>query len=456
MTTNTNIETGRTQMSDEQTRMRTGGGRCSTGVGAVALSLVVTLLTGCEVTNPGPVQDEFLNDPVAHASLVHGAAAELALTVNYNLVATGHAAREIYPSGQSTPGGLGPVLGAGHFEPTNMEAPWVTGQKARWIAEDALQRFTSSEEAVDPVTFARAYLIAGYANKHLGENFCDAIFDGGPREPNIRYFERAEMHFTNAVAQATGDALTAAYAGRAATRVWLKKWTEATSDTERVPLDFVYSLSADMTTNLAGSTALRNSVYLGNANDALSPYRSQTIHFTWFYDYYEETGDPRSAWEDDPEYPVGTQSLVGFPGGRVPWSYSLKYTSYLDPFRLASGHEMVLIRAEALLDAGQWPEAMTLINSLRTAVTSDKTGQPLEPWPANSLDEAWTALKRERAVVMWLESRRMGDLRRWKENNVPGEIDWPDWESTSVNFINNPPSDCISTGQIELDANPNL
>ena len=87
---------------------------------------------------------------------------------------------------------------------------------------------------------------------------------------------------------------------------------------------------------------------------------------------------------------------------------------------------------------------------------SHTTGQPLEPWPASSLEEAWTDLKRERATEMWLEARRMGDLRRWKENNVPGEDDWPDWESISFHFVQNPAEDCLPVAQVEIDGNPNF
>jgi len=31
-------------------------------------------------------------------------------------------------------------------------------------------------------------------------------------------------------------------------------------------------------------------------------------------------------------------------------------------------------------------------------VISDTTGQPLAPWPATTITEAWTALKRERGI----------------------------------------------------------
>ena len=245
----------------------------------------------------------------------------------------------------------------------------------------------------------------------------------------------------------------------------MEKWSDAASDAAQVPLDFLLVLGADPIGNRAGSRwETANQFYFGNQN---GPFRSQTIHHTWFYDYYLETGDPRSAWGEDPDFPLATQQLPGYPGGIVPWSFSLKFTSLEDPFRMASGREMMLIRAEALLVAADWQQAMTLINDIRTSTSrprdsgpesllSHNTGQPLEPWPASSIDEAWTALKRERAVEMWLESRRMGDLRRWRENNVPGEIDFPDWESISFHFADLPPGDCLPVPESEIDTNVNF
>jgi hypothetical protein len=36
------------------------------------------------------------------------------------------------------------------------------------------------------------------------------------------------------------------------------------------------------------------------------------------------------------------------------------------------------------------------------------------------LDEAWTVFKRERGIELWLEARRMNDLRRWEDDSVDG------------------------------------
>jgi hypothetical protein len=42
---------------------------------------------------------------------------------------------------------------------------------------------------------------------------------------------------------------------------------------------------------------------------------------------------------------------------------------------------------------------------------------------ATTLDEAWRLLKRERGIELWLEARRLGDMRRWKADNTPGALD---------------------------------
>ena len=99
---------------------------------------------------------------------------------------------------------------------------------------------------------------------------------------------------------------------------------------------------------------------------------------------------------------------------------------------------------------------MDLINSLRTGLISDKTSAPIELWSAGSLNEAWTFLKRERNLEMWMEARRLGDLRRWEQDQTPGAIDWPDYESLAPVFRNNPPVQCYPIPQQEIDTNPNI
>ena len=76
--------------------------------GAVLLGTTV-LLAGCDVTNPGPVSDEFLAVKASHAGLVNGAGRRLAEAVNGVSYTGALISREIFPGGQT--GSLGhPVL----------------------------------------------------------------------------------------------------------------------------------------------------------------------------------------------------------------------------------------------------------------------------------------------------------------------------------------------------------
>jgi hypothetical protein len=77
---------------------------------------------------------------------------------------------------------------------------------------------------------------------------------------------------------------------------------------------------------------------------------------------------------------------------------------------------------------------------------SDHDGSPIPLATATSLTEAWTALKRERAVELWLESRRLGDLWRWVEAGTPGEM-----EDVSDRIRL-----CFPVATSELQTNPNI
>jgi hypothetical protein len=105
---------------------------------------------------------------------------------------------------------------------------------------------------------------------------------------------------------------------------------------------------------------------------------------------------------------------------------------------LSSGWERRLIEAEALLVANDIPGAMARLNLRRTALN-------LAPWTATNATEAWTALKRERGIELWLEGRRLGDFRRWAALNRPGDQE----NMTGRNL-------CFPIPLSELETNPNL
>jgi hypothetical protein len=412
----------------------------------LAAALSALAVAACEVTNPGPVADEFLDLPDAHQALVNGAAARLSGALGYIGLSGGFAAREVFPTGQTNLS-QSLLVQAGNLTPVDVGTHWRNAQQARWIAEDAIRRFKALPSGkVAANVFAEAYLWAGFANRTLGENMCDAVFDGGGKEPNAKYFERAEAAFTEAIARGTGDFRTAAYAGRASVRLYQKNPTGAVADAQQVPAAFVFRVGADPT-----HEDTRNTLAYANLN---TPYRAYSGIQTWFIGYFNQTGDPRVTFTFDARYPNGVQNLPGY--GLVAWWPTNKYPANNSPYRLASGREMALVRAEAALASGDVAGAMTLINGIRTAVVSTRTSRPLDPWTAANITEAWMFLKRERGIELFLEARRLGDVRRWEQNNTPGVLDWPNYEALSSLFRDNKPSRCFPIPESELNTNPNL
>src|SRR5687767_11395162 len=138
---------------------------------ATTVIWAVATLAGCEVLNPGLVEDEFLDHNAAYEAMLHGAAADIAMALNELQLLTGHAAREIFSTGQGGPGGYGAIIGAGNLrEDSNLDDQWDRLHSARWIAEDALERFANPDnEAPNNRNHVQAYLWAGYANERLGE-----------------------------------------------------------------------------------------------------------------------------------------------------------------------------------------------------------------------------------------------------------------------------------------------
>lgn len=415
------------------------------GLTAAAAAL---LLAACNVTNPGPVQDEFLGDGPSQQGMVNGAIRKLAEVLN------GHEAgvaftgaiisRELFPGG-NTNYGMTPLVQGGFIEPGSFPGIFEQGQQARFIAEEALRRFTEKKASNDMLFQARLY--AGYAYRVLGENWCEAVIDGGPLQPGKVYFENAEKHFTEAMALATSEPKRlAAVAGRAQARLWLGNFAGAASDAKQVPSNFRFEIGYD-----ASDINLQNVFFVSNAN---LPYRTYSIHFTFQKDYFTQTGDPRAEWATVPGVPFANSSLQGF--GQVPWSIQKKYPAHTSPVRLAGGPEMRLIEAEAALQSGDWPAALALVNQVRTSYTSTTTGKKLDPWTAANAVEAGTRLKLERSIELWLEGRHFGDLRRWESQKTPGTFTLPNFEALTPLFSSNPRGKCFDIPTSERNANPNV
>ena len=359
---------------------------------ATAIALAA-LLGGCDfkVTNPGPLLDADLNNASAIPALVNGMGGDLSNAIGNYLTRGSLAALELRHSGNFA---AERRFAAGTIGPEDVNGDWARLHTARYVAEAGLVRMKTvlgtgfETNANTP----RAYLYAGYANRFLGENVCNAVYDGGPALPNSSHFVRAESLFTRAltISRALNNtALTnAALAGRAQVYANQGKWTEAAAEAALVPVTFRHNAFFSLNTtrenmDLAAQTITRREVTVWNT--------------VWVADR-----DPRVPYDT---VKTGTTITKG-QDGATNFFRQKKYITLGDPMALAKGTEMLLIRAEAALRANDVTNAMLFINQGRTAAT-------LTPLTATTVTEAYGHLMRERGAVLWLEGRRLFDLKRW-------------------------------------------
>lgn len=425
--------------------------------GALLPTLLVGLVAACdtEVINPGRVQEKFLERSEAHASIANGAGRALAEAVNFVAYTGAAITREIHPSGSTGSFGITLKWQRGELDRDDdaLNTHWNNAQQARWMAEDGVAKITAADES-DAGILAQTYLWAGYANRLLGENFCEAVIDGGAPQDRTEYLNRALANFNQAASLGSGDVQTAAVAGRAAVKVFLGDWAGAVQDAGTVPDDFEYVLPYYMTEG----DDTKNRLFWATAAE---PYKAHTVWSTKYEDYGMSVTDDDSLTpnpDGDPRVAFVLTDETGDAAidccGQVPWYPPLKYNDargQSDDVPLSKGGEMRLIEAEAMLRDGNMDGAMTKINALRTAAgVAEKT--------AATMDEAWTALKAERGIVLWLEGRRLGDFYRWDRDNTPGDLDPLETPSGDTNVGSHLVMQdlCFPTPPSEQDTNANV
>lgn len=387
--------------------------RLSAG-GILLLLCGILAASGCDydLNQPGRIEDDELSDQAMFTSLLNGMGRSYAEGLNFLAHRSAVVTREIHPAAPNQIFSVSPRTFRGELHPDEQNEPWNFLQQARWTAEAGIERMRETlgeSEASSSEDLARAYLWAGYANRSLGANMCQAVIDEGAAQDNEAFLERSSNQFTEAleIAQAAGasEVQAAARAGRASVRILLGDWSGAVSDASEVATSFTWTVPYFET----GDRSEWNRIATATANE---PYKTLTTWGSVYEEYYEQSGDPRVAWTDTGlDVDGGEVACCGV----MPFYRQQKFTEESDEIEISAGTEMRLIEAEAELVNDNRDAAIAIINELRTAAGADSVS-------ASSMEEAWGHLKRERGIVLWLEGRRMEDLRRWEASETPGQL----------------------------------
>lgn len=418
------------------TTMRKTSGRLACALAVVAGALTTACDT--DVVNPGRVQEQFLTEVEAQDAIVKGIGRALSEAHNWVGYTGAAITREIHPSGSTGSFGIQVEWQNGHLHYETVNTHWALSQRARWWGIDGIAKINETG-AESQTLLAEAHLWAGYSHRLMGENFCMSVIDGGPAGPRSAYLETAISLFDQAASLGSGDIAMAARAGRASIRAFMGDWAGASADAGGVPDDFVWWLpyypdKGDPT---------RNRIQFASHAE---PYKAHTLKYT----KYEEMGP-----DGDPRVPYRLTDETGDAAvnccGQVEWWPQTKYEDPGADIRLSSGAEMRLIEAEAMLVGGNWQGAMEKINALRAAAG-------VAAAEASNVTEAWTTLKHERGMVLWLEGRRLGDFFRWNRDNTPGELHELEKASGSTEQGSHLAVQdlCFPISRNEVDTNPNI
>lgn len=356
-----------------------------------------------DVESPGRIADEDLSSPDAVPGLVAGMSYDLTQALDGALQGILLASGDLWHGGSYDFGTY--PRGILLQEPADWDGEYGTMQQARWVAEAGLKRIAGvldTDRFERNADVARAYLLAGFANRLLGEVQCETTvdFDGEPSGilPRTEHFNRADSLFTRAIAVGGAANQTAivraAYGGRASIRAWLGNWAQAVNDAQQVPLDFHY--------DAVFSTAV------GAVSNDLVFETTSRKEFTVFNTRWE-TNDP-----DDPRVPWRIKfdnagAVEKGQDGETDFYQQLKFISEDDDIPLTKGTEMLVLRAEAALRNNDLAGMTARLNEARAYYGLGPLDQPA------SVAAAWPVLRDERGATLWLEGRRLWDLHRWKQ-----------------------------------------
>jgi hypothetical protein len=212
----------------------------------------------------------------------------------------------------------------------------------------------------------------------------------------------------------------AALGGRASVRAWQGNWSGAVADASLVLPAFVFSAQF-------ATAGVQNGFY---AEQFTSRYLT-VMASPW----ENVENDPRVPWSKTAILEGGVAAPTR--GGNLRAWPEMKFTTRDSDIPLTHGSEMLVLRAEAALRAGDIAGMTTLLNQARASRWS------MAPLPQPASEEAaWELLKFERGATLWLEHRAFWDAARWYAEGRDTRLEGR--------------AKCYPIGRREIDSNPNL
>jgi len=373
--------------------------RLGLGLGLFLLSGVAGCDSLLEVTNPGAVQADDLNNPALALTLVNSALGHYECALSSYIVSVSVLSAEtinasswlnINPWGwrgvelETTTGTCATARNA-----SNLGA-YTALQQARFMAEDAGRLISGYTEAQVPrknefLGLLSAY--AGYSWTLLGEGYCEMAVDQGPLMTRAQMFAGAEERFTAAIqfARTAGNVNLERMAtlGRARARLSLGNADGAFTDAASIPQGFIWTARYS-TVNAIRENRIFN---MNQPNRFLSVEPTQYFGLT-------VGGVP------DTRVPVTDSGVRGHDGATNHY-FQNKYTSSAAAIPMATWREAQLIMAEA-----RPSEAVAAINRLRS----------LHNLPAYTGTGSLQDVLEERRRELFLEGHRIHDMLR---HNLP-------------------------------------
>ena len=276
-----------------------------------------------------------------------------------------------------------------------------------------LQEWTDAEMApgvnrTQLIGQAAAY--AGYSLILLGEGMCSAAINVGPELTPEQLFGEAQTRFNTAITAATAanDSITLRLARLGLARTLMNLAFVGTPTNPNDPNLTLVAQAGALAAQIPAGFAV-NAVALATGTN-----RQQNIVFA----HSGGTGSTNFSSVDptfdslrfggvlDPRVPVFNTGAVGADNATIV-RQQRKYANLGSPIPFARTNEARLIEAEAKALANDLTGAVTIINALHTAA-----GIPAYDGTGKTQAEVLAQVREERRRELFLESQRLGDMRR--------------------------------------------